>query len=156
MFSLALLTVSSWSGLFDPISKMSNEIKKEISFRHRNHFIRNFDEQTKTFSGTKAQPLSNTEIKWIVLFTECGSKNGPYYLYINIRDQKYDHRNKFSSKGLSSSRSGDIFFNSDYNEVLKFVIFRYSISRYKCSTPNKTNFMDFCQKLWILEPLAKV
>ena len=54
-------------------------------------------------------------------------------------------------KGLSSSRSGDIFFNSDYNEVLKFVIFRYSISRYKCCRPNETNFMDFGQKLRIFQ-----
>ena len=40
--------------------------------------------------------------------------------------QKFE---SIESKGLSGSRSGDIFFNSDYNEVLKFGVFRYSISR---------------------------
>ena len=50
-------------------------------------------------------------------------------------------------KGLSSSRSGDIFFNLYYNEVLNFGVFRYFISRYKCCGLNETNFIDFRQKL---------
>ena len=54
---------------------------------------------------------------------------------------------QYSLKGLSSSRSGDIFFNLYYNEVLKFGVFRYFISRYKCCGPNETNFIDFRQKL---------
>ena len=54
-------------------------------------------------------------------------------------------------KGLSSSRSGGIFFGHDYNEGLKFGDFRFSMYRYKCFGPNKTYFMNFCQKLSILE-----
>ena len=52
-------------------------------------------------------------------------------------------------KGLSDSRSGGVFCEWDNNEGLKVGVFSYFIRRYKCCGPNKTNFMDFDQKLTI-------
>ena len=56
-----------------------------------------------------------------------------------------------AQKGLSDSRSGGVFCERDYNEGLKIGVFTYSIGRCKCYGPNKTNFMDFHQKLLILD-----
>ena len=52
------------------------------------------------------------------------------------------------SKDLSSSRSGGVFCERDYNEGLKVGVFSYLIYRYKCYRPNETNFIDFCWILW--------
>ena len=52
-------------------------------------------------------------------------------------------------KELSSSRSGAVFGECDYNDGLKIGFFSYLISRCKCYRPKKTNFMDFCWKLLI-------
>ena len=62
-----------------------------------------------------------------------------------ITKQKVD----FRSKDMSDSRSGATNKYLDYNEGLKIGFFSYLISTYKCYGPNKTNFMDFGQKLAI-------
>ena len=54
-------------------------------------------------------------------------------------------------KDLSDSSTGCIFFKQLYNEGLKFGVFSYLFSRYKCCRPNETNFMDFGQKLPIFQ-----
>ena len=54
-----------------------------------------------------------------------------------------------AEKGLSDSSSEAIFRETFFNEGLKFSVFSYLICRYKCFGPNKTNFMNFGQKLWI-------
>ena len=59
--------------------------------------------------------------------------------------------NCFAKKDLSDSSAGCIFFRQHYNEGLKFGDFRFSMYRYKCFRPNKTYFLNFCQKLSILK-----
>ena len=55
------------------------------------------------------------------------------------------------SKDLSASRSGAVFGEWDFNEGLKVGVYSYLIRKCKCYRPNKTNFMDFHQKLLILD-----
>ena len=65
----------------------------------------------------------------------------------NVFHQTYKKR----LMDLSSSHSGAVFGEWDYNEGLKIGVISYLISRCKCYGPNKTNFMDFHQKLLILD-----
>lgn len=66
-------TISSGSGFFNPIGKMTDKVKEEISFGNWYYFIGNFHKQTETLAGPQCQPLWDirTEIfcsRWRVYF----------------------------------------------------------------------------------------
>ena len=81
------------------------------------------------------------------IFPESYFLSGSFYIWYNVFNFSVVSVFADMKEAVFFALRRHFFFNSDYNEVLKFVIFRYCISRYKCCGPNKTNFMDFGQKL---------
>ena len=77
--------------------------------------------------------------------------------YANLQQKSLPTRAEecLNKKDLSDSSAGCIFCEQHYNEGLKYGVFSYLISRYKYCGPKKTNFMDFGQKLAILQLFYK-